>query len=172
MQSYLKAAPSEHSRLLLSVKLHWVPCSQAMWRCISHCRTYVLNISQTHAALDQWTGRMSVCNVCCYVGSMPKCFREKKECCANPLQRPSQKVEYLLWAVWFSVLAFGIKVGRLKRFPGISWWSHFRWIKSWPDKAIYKTDRGKDIRSCSLSSPASTIVLCVKRQTDGKRGCQ
>lgn len=115
----------------------------------------------------------NVCNVCCYVGSMPKCFREKKEweCCANPLQRLSQNVEYLLWAAWFSVLAFGIKVGRLKHFLGISWWSHFRWIKSWrPNKPVYRTDRGKDIRSCSLSSPASTVVLCVKRQADGKRG--
>lgn len=60
-------------------------------------------------------------------------------------------LEYLLWAAWFSALAFWIKMGRLKHFPGISWWLHCRQghfgcqtnLCTWPDTDV-------DVRSCSL----------------------
>lgn len=53
---------------------------------------------------------------------------------------PKKQLEYLLWAAWFSVLAFWIKVGRLKHFPGISWWSHCRQRECWlPDKPVHMT---------------------------------
>lgn len=42
------------------------------------------------------------CNVCCYAGSMPKCFREKKQS-ESAVQthcrgQAKKQLEYLLWA--------------------------------------------------------------------------
>ena len=92
-----------------------------------------------HAALDPWM----------YAGmrgqSQNTAEKEReRECCANPLQRPSQKkrLEYLLWDAWYNVLAFQIKMGRLKHFPDISWWLHCGMTNAgcqtdqvtWPDR--------------------------------------
>lgn len=71
-----------------------------------------------------------------------------------------KKVEYLLWAAWFSVLAFWIKVGRLKHFPGISWWSHYGYNLGCQTSLCTRPDRGKDALFPSLAS--INCPLCKK----------
>lgn len=104
MQSYLRSAQSAHSPLLLAPdQLHLEALmhhSGAIWRCFS--LQNVRNKYFTNTRRPGLGGLAGyVCNVCCYLGSMPKSFGAKRKS-ESAVQtrcrgRAKKQVEYLLW---------------------------------------------------------------------------
>lgn len=160
MQSHLHWHTVFLSSWTLS-NLHWsMLCSRAP-RLMNGSLSQVISISQMHAALDAWM----------YAGmwgqSQSAVEKEReRECCANLLQRPSQekRLKYSLWDAWYNVLAFQIKMGRLKHFPDISWWLQCRMTNAgcqtdqitWPDR--------RDVRLAPHPPPLCSYNQILKKE--------
>lgn len=160
MQSYWKAAQSKHSLLLLApVQLHW-----SVW-CLAPEHNSWTKVCNKYFKQLRYLGPVEWQSISVMYAAMwgqcqsasEKRKRVRVLCTADA--KPKKQLEYLLWAAWFSVLAFWM--GRLKHFPGISWWSHCRQIHI--GKQTYAHDLIE--MSCSLFPPLSSTVWDPKEDS-------